>query len=266
MFRIEAACAGALYLGAIGVALSAPTAAQDALDDGSNPMSAGADGELTGLPTSSRTAAAGTPGHTSGSYAGVVPGAVKAKPPAAAKVAKGQPTITWPGFQMRPDGSSRVFIQSNAPIEAKVLSAAEGKFEVQLPHARVAAQTNRLPLDTRFFNTPVTRVSVNVARSGAVVHLDMRSPVAPQITSEQGPGGYFFTYIELPKGEYLKRPGVVANGAPPAPPRPAPSKVIGKPVTFGKSGGQGASASGSWSTSGGASIGAGGGSSDGDSE
>jgi hypothetical protein len=127
---------------------------------------------------------------------------------------------------MLPDGSSRVFIQSTAPIEPKVLQAADGKFELRLPGARIAAQTNRLPLDTRFFNTPVTKVSVNVGGAGATVQLDMRATVTPQVTSVPGNAGFYFTYIDLPKGEYIKGAQTPSTAAPAKP----ASKVIGKPV------------------------------------
>lgn len=131
---------------------------------------------------------------------------------------------------MRPDGSSRVFIQSTAPVEPRVLNASAGKFELQLPRARIAAKTNRLPLDTRFFNTPVTKVSVSTASGGAVVQIDLRAAVTPAVTSEVGPTGYFFTYIELPKGDYLARPGTAPQAAAPSePPAPEhPSTAVSK--------------------------------------
>ncbi|HET8934406.1 MAG TPA: AMIN domain-containing protein [Polyangiales bacterium] len=251
MVRIEAVCACVLVVGAYG-ALGAH--AQDVERDGPGPVnstqsiSAGADMDIrqkAGTDREPENAAA--MGHSSGTYAGVVPGKAKPAVPPKAPNAKAPLTITWPGFQMQPDGSSRVFIQSNKPLEPKVLKSPDGKFELELPGAHIAAKTNRLPLDTRFFNTPVKKVSVNAARSGAIVQLDLRATVTPQITSEQGPAGYYFTYIELPKGEYVKQPtaGVsVASGASAdatagnsatvmptlQPTRPA-SKVIGKPTS-----------------------------------
>ena len=114
---------------------------------------------------------------------------------------------------MRPDGSSRVFVQSSAQLEPE-LKSAEGKILVHLPGARIAAQTNRLPLETRFFNTPVAKVSLSVDRTGATLVLDMRAPVTPQITSERGSTGYYFTFIDLPKGEYMAGPGAKAPVGP----------------------------------------------------
>jgi hypothetical protein len=235
MLRIEAVCVCALFVGA-AIPLGAQDRPYEEERDGPQPIdstqsiSAGADDDIRKRPNESSGQSAGTPGHASGSYAGVVPGAAKQPPAAKAAKASSGPTITWPGFQMRPDGSSRVFIQSTAPLEPKVLSAAGTKFELELPRARIAAKTNRLPLDTRFFNTPVTRVSVSSASAGAVVHVDLRAPVTPLVSSEPGPTGYFFTYIELPKGDYLARPGAPVNAAAPVDTAPPahPSKVLGK--------------------------------------
>ena len=158
------------------------------------------------------------PGHASGTYMGVVPGAAT-PPPAAVRVGKGSATITWPGFQMRADGSSRVFVQSSAQLEPE-LKSSEGKILVHLPGARVAAETNRLPLETRFFNTPVTKVSLSLDRSGATLVLDMRAAVTPQISSERGSTGYYFTFIDLPKGNYV-------TAAPKAPVGPSMAPALG---------------------------------------
>lgn len=235
MFRIEAVCAGVLFLGA--------SAYVSAEDDGPAPVnttqsiSAGADIGLTEPSASGNGAGYG---HASGVYTGVVPRASELASGAEAKAQphKGPLTITWPGFQMLPDGSSRVFIQSTAPLAPKVLPAADGKFELQLPGARVTAHTNRLPLDTRFFNTPVSRVSLSVARSGATLQLEMRAPVTPQISTTQGNEGYYFTFVELPKGEYIKD-AAPANAELPTMQTPKPgSKIIGKPATSAEASGR----------------------------
>ena len=154
-------------------------------------------------------------GHALGRYGGVVPGNV-ATPPAPPAPNDGKPVITWPGFQMRTDGTSRVFIQSTVALSPQP-SAAPGRFSVILPGAKVAAGTNRLPLETRFFNTPVTRVNIAVQREAVTVTLDLRAEVAPVISSERGPNGFYFVYIDLPKGQYTKTQPTAID-APPAPP------------------------------------------------
>jgi hypothetical protein len=178
-------------------------------------ISAGADDDIVARGDMENTGESA--GHASGTYMGVVPGAAT-PPPAAVRAGKGPATITWPGFQMRADGSSRVFVQSSAQIEPE-LKSADGKILVHLPGARIAAETNRLPLETRFFNTPVAKVSLTVDRTGATLVMDMRAAVTPQITSERASNGYYFTFIDLPKGEYVAAPGA----KPPVGPSMAPA-------------------------------------------
>jgi hypothetical protein len=139
--------------------------------------------------------------HPAGTYTGVAPGG-SAQPAVPLSAGKNPATITWPGFQMRADGTSRVFIQSTTALDPQP-SAAPGKYLVQLRGAHVSGGTNRLPLETRFFNTPVTRVSLSANHDGAQLILDLRADVAPHISSERGATGYYFTFIDLPKGHYV---------------------------------------------------------------
>jgi hypothetical protein len=153
--------------------------------------------------------------HAAGTYTGVSPGGSVAPSPAT----KTPATITWPGFQMRADGTSRVFIQSTTPLEPQP-SAAPGKYSLHLPGAHIAGGTNRLPLETRYFNTPVTRVMLTATHEGAELVLDLRADVAPQLSSERGASGYYFTYVDLPKGKFVseaEKPKPVAPSATPLP-------------------------------------------------
>lgn len=154
------------------------------------------------------------PGHPPGTYGGVVPGASSAPAVAVAK-SETKSMITWPGFQMRQDGTSRVFIQSTSALTPQP-SAAGPRFTVYLPGAKVAGNTNKLPLETRFFNTPVSRVNLEQQRDGVTLVLDLRANIAPVVSSERGPTGYYFLYIDLPKGSFVKTPMPAAD-APPAP-------------------------------------------------
>jgi hypothetical protein len=233
--RVHGLCWFGLY-----VALASPTRA-----DGPPPInttrsvSAGADDDIitagdTRTPTGSE--------HASGTYTGVVPGS--ATPSRAAQAlgkGKGAAVITWPGFQMRPDGSSRVFIQSTTQLDPQPM-ASPGRYQLHLPGARIGDKTNRLPLDTRYFNTPVTKVSLSPGRSGATVSLELRADVTPQISTERGTGGEYFVYIELPKGSYVanataqasnaanagRTPATLPESAPPEPGAP-PAAVGGPP-------------------------------------
>ena len=120
-------------------------------------------------------------------YVGVVPGSdvtpenLPAAPGAGA-------LVTWPGFQMMPDGSSRVFIQTS--------------IQVFLPHVALPPGNQRLALDTHFFNTPVDTVKAVARGQGVAVLLAMRTKVQPTVRTERAASGYFFTYVEFPPGNY----------------------------------------------------------------
>lgn len=180
-------------------------------------LSAGADDDIQLQPRQGEILRTDAPsGHRLGSYAGVQPGSGSA-PPVAAPKTDSRPMITWPGFQMRQDGTSRVFIQSTSQL-TQVTTTGPAKFNVHLPGAKIAGNTNKLPLETRFFNTPVSRVNLEVQKDGVTLVLDLRADVSPVVSSERGPSGYYFLYIDLPKGEYVKTQPPVADAAPPLPP------------------------------------------------
>ena len=65
---------------------------------------------------------------------------------------------TYPGFRMLPDGTSRVFVQVSQKVEVTE-SKAEGRLVYRMKGAQ-AIQTNRFPLVTTFFATPVGKVQL----------------------------------------------------------------------------------------------------------
>lgn len=171
-------------------------------------------------------------GNPTGTYTGVHPGGAEA--PAVPATAGQQPAmVTWPGFQMRLDGTSRVFVQSTASVPSET-TLTGNKFTLRLSGAKVAGDTNRLPLETRYFNTPVTRVSIAQQRDSVLITLDLRAQVVPQASAERGPSGFFFTYIDLPAGKFVEtakpltaaRAGEVA--LPPASPDADPDHLDGE--------------------------------------
>jgi hypothetical protein len=137
-------------------------------------------------------------GHEPGRYAGVKLGGNESPP-----IASKSGSITWPGFQMKPEGGSVVFLQTNALLNVQS-SKAEDKLVVDLGEVRVEG-TNRLPLDTRFFNTPVTRVELKRARKRTTLELSLRADVEARIETVQAKSGYYFVYIHLPAGDYLPK-------------------------------------------------------------
>jgi hypothetical protein len=156
--------------------------------------------------------------HPRGSYTGVKPGGDEA-PAARAKAGTNPPAITWPGFQMRSDGSSRVFVQTTSQVDVSA-ALVDGKVVVDFGNVTIPNANNRLPLITKFFNTPVTLVEVKRAKKRTTLVLTMRTPVEPRVSHEQASSGFHFVYVDFPPGAYLPSE---APSTPPAAPLPAPN-------------------------------------------
>lgn len=185
--------------------------------------------------------------HARGEYMGVKPGGLE-KPPVPATPNSTPAIVTWPGFQMRADGSSRVFLQTTTAVT--VTPSQKGNIlTLDLGGARVNAETNQFALYTKFFNTPVVRAQVKGGQRG-VLEIELRAQVQPIISTEQAKSGFHFIYIDFPAGDYLGKTAAVAaapgaatapraassavpptpahlDDAPPAPPEPGAARVSG---------------------------------------
>ena len=144
-----------------------------------------------------------------GVYAGVEPGEAQ-PPPAFRRVVRREQRaraqiLTWPGFSPLGDGGSRFFVQTTQPVRAEV-HAEQTRIVVVFPNTSVHLRNSRRWLETRFFNTPVTRARLERRRGGAmalVLHLRSGLVMNPRLSSEVSPGGNFhYTYIDFPPGDY----------------------------------------------------------------
>lgn len=113
----------------------------------------------------------------------------------------GAPVVTLPGFQMRPDGSSVVFIQTGVEPEAK-LHVTDGRVVLDLPGLRLPPGNVRRPMDTHFFDTPVTRVALKKRKGGVRVTIDLRAAVQPTLEVRHADSGYYFVTLTFPAGDY----------------------------------------------------------------
>jgi hypothetical protein len=110
-----------------------------------------------------------------------------------ASAAKGAPRLLWTGFRSLPGGrGAEVWLQTSAAVEVEILPDPEGAV-LRLKDCRnVERRTDGLPLETRYFASAVSRVTV--ARHGR--HLDVRvtlkAPGTPTSRQETGPDGSRF--------------------------------------------------------------------------
>lgn len=135
-------------------------------------------------------------------YQGVTPPG--GSPPAEARARRARSRlVTWPGFESRPNGGSRFFVQLTAEPQWET-RASEGRFEVTLSDTRTHLRNTRRPLETRFFNTPVTRAKVERrGRRGLALVFEMRAAATPRVYTQAGQNGYTFLFIEFPEGQWL---------------------------------------------------------------
>lgn len=102
------------------------------------------------------------------------------------------PIATYPGFRMLDGGGSRVLVTLSKKVNITEHKA-EGKLTYRIQGVQVPTRTNRLPLLTSFFSTPVARAEL-VARDGDVdLVIELRSASTAQ-----------FRVIETDKGAELQ--------------------------------------------------------------
>lgn len=137
-----------------------------------------------------------------GAYEGV---ASNSNNPPAVNVPAGAtpPQVTWPGFELLAQGRSRIFVQLTSRVETEVQSGLNQVVMV-LKRAQIAGRNNRRPLETRFFNTPVTRAYLKKRGTDTVLILELRSNALPVVGTEQASSGYFFVFLDFPAGQYIQ--------------------------------------------------------------
>lgn len=117
-----------------------------------------------------------------------------------AGTASGPPLVTYPGFEVMPDGRSVVTVTVRGPVTVTEQKA-EGRLVYILSGVAVPEKVNRLPLLTQHFPTQVTSVTVEQIAGGAQLVIDLREPskATHRVTKTEG-GGSLVT-IALPRSE-----------------------------------------------------------------
>jgi hypothetical protein len=143
--------------------------------------------------------------HKEGEYTGVVPG--KAPEPGGEKkraVAKG--TLSWLGFSAK-DGGAEVFFQS--PTKFEVNQRMEGQvLVVQLAGLTRQVTNTRRPVDTRFFDNPLARITAQPKRAGKrgraievrVVFKNPKDARQATVRTTTEADGLFYAYLSFPEG------------------------------------------------------------------
>src|SRR5262245_31552439 len=103
----------------------------------------------------------------------------KEKEPDSHPIRPGAAVATFPGFKMLPTGGSRVFVEVSRKVDVSE-HRAEGRITYRLKGATVPIRTNRLPIDTTFFASPVVRIQLVEQGNDADLVIETRQPTQAQ--------------------------------------------------------------------------------------
>jgi hypothetical protein len=130
------------------------------------------------------------------------------------------PVATLPGFEMLPDGGSRVFVEVTRKVDVEERRAARVLTYV-LKGARIVYRNNENPLVTVHFNTPVSQARLLPSGRDLLLSVDLRADTAVTWKMVAGDDGGGMLQLDFPKGSFLPADGVYV--APPASPRTGPT-------------------------------------------
>jgi hypothetical protein len=117
------------------------------------------------------------------------------------------PIATLPGFEMLPDGGSRLFVEVS-----QTFGVEEKKTQRTLTYvlrgARVVHRNNENALVTVHFNTPVTRARLLPSGHDLLFSIDLRADATPTWKIVNESDGTATLQIDFPKGSFLPAGGV----------------------------------------------------------
>ena len=137
------------------------------------------------------------------SYHGVTPGSGNNLPRVEALKGKPGTWVTWPGFLMRSDGGSRIFIQTTGSVSYRI-KRKKNQVILILKKAKVHLSNNRNPLVTTHFNTPLKRAYIKRSRKGLDLVMNLKVKASPQISQTTDPDGYHYLFVDFSPGDYPK--------------------------------------------------------------
>ena len=97
-----------------------------------------------------------------------------------------------------------VLVRSDRPLDYAVTG--EGRVViVHLRGAGIPIPTNRLPLDTRFFDSPVTGVTLKEHGGDLEISVALRGAATATPRKERGPGNSWYWILDVPGKDASRR-------------------------------------------------------------
>jgi hypothetical protein len=140
--------------------------------------------------------------NAEGDYGGVQPGEAK-KPEPSKKPKKPPPkgTLSWIGFETK-DSSSDVFFQSVAAFEVSQ-RIDKGTLVVTLSGLSKLGHNTWRPIDTRFFDTPLSRITAKKKGKGIEVRIafkDAKEATQGSVKTATEADGMYYAYLSFAGG------------------------------------------------------------------
>lgn len=136
---------------------------------------------------------------TEGEYGGVQPG--QAKKPEAGKKAKKPPpkgTLSWIGFETK-NGGADVFLQSVAPFEVSQ-RVDNGVLIISLTGVSRLGHNTWRPIDTRFFDTSLSRITAKKKGKGIEVRIafkNAKDATQASVRTATEADGMYYAYLSF---------------------------------------------------------------------
>lgn len=130
-------------------------------------------------------------------YDGVVPGKNADPSHLLGKPGTRPARVTWPGFQMLPDGRSEVFIQTTVPVTYALLRKGK-RIELRLVDTKLPGRNNKRRLITKYFQTPVLETRLKKHGRDVIAISMLRDAVDPVVSAETAKTGYYFIHLTFP--------------------------------------------------------------------
>lgn len=136
-----------------------------------------------------------------GVYSGVQPGEVKPPEPGKKRKAPRKGTLSWIGFETK-SGTSDVFFQSAAPFQISQ-RVENGAVIVKLTGLSRLGHNTWRPIDTRYFDTPISRITAKKKGKAIEVRIAFKNAkeAAPgTVRTATEADGLFYAYVSFAGG------------------------------------------------------------------
>ena len=114
------------------------------------------------------------------------------------------------GFRLTKDGGSEIVIQTSAEVTLEERSTAAGSVFV-VKNCRVQRSNDRRPLDTRFFDSPVTGVTLKEHGGDLEINVALRGSATATPHKEHGPGNSWYWILDVPGKDGDRRSSAAAK-------------------------------------------------------